>query len=400
MAGSTAFLFQDTTGVYDITPYVRRFVYRNSLLTGFARWTLFITATEWGWWKDIMIGNGLRFSLKIKHVADEFSTETEWLNLVVDTSAGVFHKTQMQGKVVGGGIELNMMEKTRRRAFVDQPISSIFQRIASGYQLVPEIDTSTGIQNWYQANQSDWDFLQELFDYFLSSTSGRGDVFFNVDNQTLYVKSINFAKPAVRQYAFTMGRQNDMSVSAQYKYYGGQVSRKGGLVIEARGFDRDTGLSVIYKATPILNPAPVLKDKFPKETSMVCRAYSVPTSNYNLVRARALREQAKFGMRYYGISILVLNELTIKLRDMMEVSIKDTKGDGAPQEGRYGVFGYKIDVDAGNIKTAVTGYRRESTAGPEYAVGPNVSQVPGGVDRQPSKVGRDSIVLTATSLGD
>ena len=103
-------LVQTEKGVVDLTPHVKRFVYKNSLFVGAARWFLEFSTPLWDYWSDILVGNNLFLNVKVRHVRDEYTTETPWLGLVVDSSFGEVKGVNLTGSVSGGGAELKMME--------------------------------------------------------------------------------------------------------------------------------------------------------------------------------------------------------------------------------------------------------------------------------------------------
>ena len=370
MAGSGQLLLLTEKGIEDLTPFVRRFVYKNSLLRGHTRWRLYFDTSQWDFWKNFMIGNGLQFQVKVTGQKDGNISDTGWLSLVVDLSDGDLRGTYMKGRIEGGGIELNMMLQDKRRAFYQTTASSVVKQIAALYQLVPDIQTTSILDNWWQANQTDWNFLQELMSDYVPSQNNRGDAYLNIEKRKLTIKPINFAAPSVRQYDLT--EDDDRVFRVRFRYYGGQVARRG-IVVEARGFNRATGLPAFYLASPITAPNAALADKLPQAIASQKKVVVCGTGNLNTLRAVALREQAKHTPRYYGMAMRVLNDLTIQLRDMVEISAKDADGAGAFTEGRYAVYEYQLSYSPERIVTTVVGYRQESYAGPQPATGAPVS---------------------------
>jgi hypothetical protein len=371
VATSGTILLQDTTGIQDLTPYVSKFVYKNSVLLGHSRWKLFFNTSDWAFWKDLMIGNGLRFSIKVIGEKNGSKSETDWLNLVVDFSDGGLRSTQMKGFIEGGGAELTMMEEEKRKAYANTTASQIFQLVAAQYSLIPDVGSSSFVDTWYQANQTDWNFLQEVIDDYVSAQDNRGDAYLNIDGQNLVVKPINFALPSTRKYDLT--QSDDRVTKVQFKYYGGQVTRSG-IVVEARGFDRGTGLAVSFSASPVTAPSAALADKLPETLTGKKKVILTSSSSLEYVRIQALRAQAKYGNRYYGMAVRAANDLTVKLREMFEISMQDGQGSGAFTEGRYGIYEYIIDYRPTRIETNIIGYRREAYTGPQVAVGAPASQ--------------------------
>ena len=165
MAGKGQFLLQTPTGIQDVTPQVTRFVYRRSLWGGCVRWKLWFASGNWNAWKDIVIGNGLVLSAKIKSSFGSVTTESDWLKLVVDSSAESIQGMFVRGSIVGGSADLKMKEQQKRRSFPQATAAQVIQRIATEYQLIPDVGASSGIRDWWQTNQTDWEMLQEAMDY-------------------------------------------------------------------------------------------------------------------------------------------------------------------------------------------------------------------------------------------
>jgi hypothetical protein len=399
MSSNGTVLVQTEQGVKDLTPYVRRLIFKNSLLTGHTSWALSFTSPDWDFWDKFMVGKGLTYNLKIRSVREGKPSETGWLGLVVDDSNAKVKRKKMQGTVRGGGKELGMMDRARRRAFPSSSASQVIRRIALEHSLTPNLGDSGATHTWYQANQTDWEMLQEVMGYFVASSDNRGDAYLNIDGLNLTVKPINFAKPSVRKYDLSNLRRDDRIDSFETHFYGGQVDRGGGIVVEARGFDASLGQAVTFTANPLTSGQPALANKLPQSFANKSIVVLEPHAEVQFVRARALREQARMGSRYYGISINVLNDLEIKLRDMIEVTLKDRRGRSSKFAGRYGVHEYVIDYSRRRIVTSVVCYRREASVGKAPAVGANVS-ASSGVDKQRSNAsGRSVTTVTAVPLG-
>ena len=369
----------------DITPLVSRFVYKNSLLTGRVQWKLFFKAGNWDFWTNFLIGNGSLFSVRLESSRKGKKSETEWLDLTVDGSRGLIRSTGLRGVIHGGGAEIKMSYKAKRRAFSKTTVSSVIQRIAGEYALVSDVAADVVTSNWYQTNQSDWDFIRELMQYYLPAQNVRGDVYLNIDGRQLTVKPINFSSPATRQYDLTEG--DDRVLKAPFRYYGGSVARKG-LVVEARGFDRATGLPITFTASPSSTVGFALASKLPQAIADKRTVLVTPHSYTTLVQALAMRTQAQISNRYYGLSLTVLNDLTVKLRDMVELSLQDATGTASFIEGRYGVYEYIFDYSPQSVVTKVIIYRRDSFAGAQAATSSlggqlaNASQTLGGLRHQ------------------
>jgi hypothetical protein len=392
---SASIWLQDGANVVDITPVVSRFVYKSSLIKGYVQWRMKFRVFNWDFWKNFMIGNSLRFAVKIRDEWNGRSRETNWLPLVVDLSGSDLQSTRIDANVTGGGTELLMMNEEKRRSFPRMTASQVIQRVATDYVLKPNIRASTATKTWYQSNQTDWDLLQEVLTDYVAF-DGRGDSFLNIEGTNLIVQAINYAAPVKRFYDLTAPNRHKRVPKVSVRYYGGQVARKGGLIVEARGFDRSTGLPVTFTANPIVDNVAALKEKLPKKITAAKRVVITGRSDLRFVRARALREQAKYSIRYYGVAIKVLGELQIKLRDMISISVKDSDGKGSPNEGKYGVFEYTIDYALGRTQTTVVGYRREASVGPATSVGTPAMQ-PVGTDTDLSS-GTPQRVTVKTSV--
>ena len=394
--GSGKIQLQTDKGIEDLTPYVRKFVYKNSLLTGHARWKLWYDTSQWDFWKNFMIGNGLRFTVRFTGQRDGKVSESPWLNLVVDQSKGDLQSTYLQGLIEGGGPELAMMNFGRRRAYVNVTASQVLQRIAVDHALQPDIAASSDIDFWYQTNEPDWTFMQEILKDYVPSANNRGDAYLNVSEQSFSVKAINFAAPSVRKFDLTQG--DDRIPKVKYRYYGGQVARRG-VVVEARGFDRDTGLAVVFTASPQSTPGAALADKAPQRTTDKKKVVVLASGSLGVIRNCAVRTQAKYSQRYFGVEISVLNDFTMRLRDMVEISMKDSEGNGAFTEGRYGVYEYLMVYSTSKIYTKVVGYRQEAYTGPVPATGAPVSRSSGADPYRLGSKTRQPTLVTAVPLG-
>lgn len=392
MASSGKILLLDDTGPKDVTPFVDRFLFKESLLDGHATWRLWFKASSWEFWADLMVGKGLLLTVNVTGKKDGRTTETGWLPLTVDASEGGVEGTRLRGSIVGGGPELKMCVEEKRKAYAMMPASTVLAQIAALYQLAPTVGQTSDLRNWYQANQTDWEFLQEVMSFYVASSDNRGDAYLYVGPNTLDVGAINYAKPSVRQYDLTA--DDDRVTRAKFRYYGGQVDRRGGAVVEARGYDNRTGLEVFFLASPVTAPSPALANKLPKPLASRKRIFVTPWDSPSVVRAQAIREQARFSLRYFGVSVKALNDLTVKLKDMFEISMRDEKGYGSANAGRYGVFERVIEYSAGNISTTVVGFRRESYVGEQPAVGAPVSMSSGADTQRTASAGN----LTTTTV--
>lgn len=391
-------LVRTVDGVEDMTPYVSRFVYRSSLLLGRTLWSMEFDSPIWDFWKDMMQGNPVVFDAKIQTSRTPNNREeSPWLTLKVDQAKARIKTGSIAGTMVGGGNELAMMVEAKRRAFMQLPISSVIQQIASLYGLTPVVDASSLVSDWYQTNQSDWDFLQELMAYYIPSASNRGDAYLNVEGTNLTVKAIEYANPAVRLYDLTSG-EDDRPIQVDAQYYGGQVDRRGGIVTEVRGFDKATGLPVTWTVSPATSSQPALAPKLPKSITNRKQVVIDPHSSLDFIKARALREQARHGTRYYGIAIQLIDDLTIRLRDMIEISMADDEGEESPYHGRYGVHEYTFDYNKSGVTVNVIGYRKEAYEGEQVAIGADLSRSTG-TDMQQTQSGREPIKKVAVPIG-
>lgn len=369
-------LLQTESGIEDLTAYVSRFVFKSSLLLGRTVWSMKFASPLWDFWQQFMVGKGLTFNVKLQASRNDTESESPWLALAVDQSKAMLRPGKIYGTVSGGGGELQMMVQAKRKAYFNQTPTSVIQQIATSYALNPSVDATSLTKNWYQANKSDWEFLQEIMDYFIPSTTNRGDAFLNVEGMNLTVKPIEFAKPAVRKYDFSSG-DDDRVVKVGVRYYGGQVDRKGGIVTEVRGFDETKGLPVTWTVSPATSSQPALASKLPKRITTNNRVVLDPHPSLDFIKARALREQARNGTRNFGIAIKVINDLTINLRDMIEISAADDDGVESPYRGRYGVYEYTFDYRRGGVDTTVVGFRKESYEGEQQATGADLSRSSG-----------------------
>jgi hypothetical protein len=389
-------MLQDSLGIHDITPQVVKFVYTNSLIAGHTRWKLWFDTAQWAAWNDLLVGNGFRFSLKVRSEKDKAVSESDWLNLVVDLSAGDLVSTRFKGIIEGGGAELKMMEEEKRKAYVNTTASRIISQIAALYGLTPDVGSSSVVASWYQANQTDWDMLQEVLQAYVPSANNRGDSYLNIEGTTLKVAPINYALPSVRKYDLT--QSDDRTPRVTFRYYGGQVSRKG-VIVEGRGFDRSTGMPLKFTSTPMTAQSSALADKIPVSLTNKKKVLISSWGRLDLIQAQVMREQAKYSQRFFGIAIQALNDLTVKLRDMVEISMKDSAGSGAPTEGRYGVFETRLVYSPQRIYSTIIGYRQESYTGPQTAIGAPVS-TSSGVDNYRSGAGVDqTTTLKSVPLG-
>lgn len=150
---------------------------------------------------------------------------------------------------------------------------------------------------------------------------------------------------------------------------------------------------------PITAGKPALAPRLPKSYAGKKRIVLDPSTDLASLRAKALREQARFAGRYFGVSVTVLNDLTVALREMFEISAKDQDGVALSMGGRYGVHAYRIEYVPREIRTRVIGFRQESYEGDAFAVGANVSQSTG-MDKQKAQGGgQAATTLSAVPLG-
>jgi len=142
-----------------------------------------------------------------------------------------------------------------------------------------------------------------------------------------------------------------------------------------------------------------LADKLPQSLAQKKIVIVCGSGNLDVVRSVAIRAQARNSSRYYGIAIKALNDITIKLRDMMEISAKDISGSGSFVEGRYAVYEYQLSYTLQKISTTMIGYRQESYVGPQQATGAPASQSMGTDLYKTGQGGLQPVTKQAVPLG-
>lgn len=364
-------ILDPTTGAKDATPLVESFSILHSALRHGRQWEIVFADSDWAFWEPYVSGQD---PLQVRLTFSKSATPetTGWLTLYVDVSESDFSRQYLHGTIRGGDALLNTAIKQETRAYPLATVDTMVSRIAAQHGFVADTVKMEGQRTWYQLYETDFAFLKYLLNY-TATASGRGDVWFWFDNGTLHYKPFDFKAPSKDKYL--LGGVDDRVAHAPVSFYGGQVDREGGRRVGVYTFDVTKNQGFYFEVGATSAGGPALSTYVPRLPSGGFFSENIAAADLALVRAAARAQWAKYGMRYFGITLKTKGALSVSVGDMIEVDfLKEVPAKGAFVRGRYPVFEveHKYTKDK-RFTTNITGYRRESEAGQQAAGGANVS---------------------------
>lgn len=363
----------------DITPFVRRFVWTDSMLDGGFTWSLHLTTDFWEEWNDVILGaEDVRFRLKFQAGQE---TTTDWRTAVSDSARIAYRSTAMTFEVPGADKRLDLLQKERTRAWPNSSVSDLVQAIGAEYGLDVMAEATTGRHDRWQAREFDWTYLRRSVEESASS-KGRGDMYLWLDEGTLRLDVPQLQRGSDRRHDMSeVENRVDRIVLA---YHGREIDRAGGATLVGIGFDFDTKSDLVFTLNgQRAETHPALARRVPRDPADGLRVIPVQEHTAALVEEATRGHWGRFGPRYFSLRLDSRPDLALRPGMVMELQGNLGAQQETPFLGRFAVLevqhilaaGMKRSRGSGGLQTTAVCYRREAFAGREEPTGTSVSNV-------------------------
>jgi len=366
----------DAAEVRDITPYLKKLVWVESLIRGGFFWELSLAVNVWREWNDIILGRDSKtFQIRLTSQEGGRESSTEWRTAVVDSSDVVFRGEAILTNIRGGDRRLNMLQETRHRAWPQSTVAEIIRTIAPSYNLNARADdTPNRIDRW-QINETDWEFMHRLV-FEEASVSGRGDLFLWLDEDLLRLSAPPLSAPSARRHDMDIVENRVDRIRMTYQ--GRRVDRAGGATLQAVGFDFGAKVGVGFTMDgPAAQTQPALAGRVPRDPGGARRVMPVTYSTPGTVESRARGRWSRFAPRYFGVAVDTRPDLALRAGQILEVQASLGRDQDTPFLGRFLALEVQHEMsyagsredglrpDGGSILTSAVCYRREAYVGEE-----------------------------------
>jgi len=360
----------------DITPFVKRFVWRQSMIAGGFSWEMRFATTQWNEWNALLMGRErprVQFRLRSDE-SDQQPQATEWRTVITDMSRASFSQDiSMIGEIRGADRRLELAQETRCRVFDTQLASSVFSRIASEYGLDTDIEPTSVADTFTQAHKNDWTFMRGLArDHVVQSK--RGDCYLWLDENILKFQTVELSDQSDRSYdiATLENRVNGYAAT----YYGRRADRRGAARLQGIGFDFVTKKPVVFTMDPgAAQTHPSLAQRVPRRMADGLRVFPVIESTPGLVEAETRARWGRVAPRYLSLAIETRPDLTVRVGKIMSVESNLGERRETPFLGRYAILEVEHVYEDGAISTKLIGYRREAHEGEAQPTGSSADNV-------------------------
>lgn len=367
----------------DITPFVKRFVWVESMIRGGFFWEATVTANVWREWNDIILGRDDRpFQLRVTNQTNGVEASTEWRTAVVDSSDTMFRGQSIITTVRGGDRRLDMRQHVRHRAWPESTVSEIVRTLAADYDLRARVDETPNRYDRWQVGETDWDFLQRVV-YGEATIGGRGDLFLWIDESEMQLRAPLLQAQSARRHDMDLVENRVDTITLGYM--GRRVDRAGGATVQAVGFDFDTKQDITFEmgaAAAVTQPS--LAGRVPRDPDGARVVLPVTKSSRGSVEGRARGRWGRFGPRYFSVRVNTRPDLALRPGQILEVQASLGRDQDTPFLGRFLVLevqhaldyaGQQNRGDGGSIITSAICYRREAFQGEDEPSGASAENV-------------------------
>jgi hypothetical protein len=368
----------------DVTPWLSKFVWIDSLIDGGFSWEIQLASEFWEEWYRFMLGQTVAMFRLVSYHGD-IPTTTDWLLGIVDGSTSSYQGTRLVFIVWGADRRLELQQKTRTRAWPNASTSDVVRAIGSEYGVVVMAGDTEDRRDRWQIHRTDWDYLYNL----ANSTEfpdGRGDVFLWMHNNFLLLGTPTLQQQSARRYDLSMFEDRLIRMTSTYS--GRKVDRLGGATLHGVGYNFQAKTAVEYSMDlPATVPYPALAKFVPRMQFSGFRYVPVAEFRPDLVKSKVSGEWGHIASRYFSMRVDVRGDVLAIPGSTMDVLIGRGEGMGSPVGGRYMVLEVQHVLTApslnkpnsGGLVTTLVGFRRESELGEEIPAGAFVA-VTGSVD--------------------
>lgn len=346
----------------DITPFVRRFRWTESLIAGGWSWSMSFATEQWPEWDTLLVGRErptVHFRLKSQEAGDEFSTE--WKRAYVEDSREAFRGATMLANVRGGDKRLEMRQKARTRTHRDASVADVCRRIAAEYDLTPDVDDTTARRDRFQLREDDWGFMRRLLSE-TSLASGRGDAFLWLDETTLRLHAPELAALSARRHdlAEVENRVDRVSIG----YAGRRVDRLGGASQRVVGFDLAKKAPLVFDlGAEEAQTMPALARRVPRDPADGLRVYALAEEGSAFVEGACRGQWGRVAPRYFAMRLDTRPDLSLRPGAIIEVQANLDLRRESPFFGRFAVLEVQQHVEKSALRTVAICYRREAFEG-------------------------------------
>ena len=397
LSGSGGIDMRVGQSVTDVTPFVRRFVWNESLIQGGWSWSMHFNTEDWSEWTPLLLGRDApAYRFRLKSQEGDLEITTDWKQAFVDGSREVFRGESMISLVHGQDARLTLRQKARTRAWPQTSVSDVFERVANEYGLAPAIDTSAPTRDRWQVREDDWSFMRRLLRH-TSTDSGRGDVYLWLDEQTLRFGAPVLTVPSARRHDLSEVENRVDRVSVNYS--GRLVDRLGGATMRTVAYDLDNAKAKTFKVNPAeASTLPALARKVPRDPADGLRVIHTTEEALGFAESDARAAWGRAAPRYFTLRLDTRPDLTLRPGQLVEVQVNLDSRHDSPFLGRFVVLEITHVVARSAIKTTALCFRREAFAGDADPTGSSAAQA-GTRDRYRfGQQNRPSVVLQAVNL--
>lgn len=316
----------------DITGKVRRFSIKTSLITGCTNWEILLYGENISSEEFLMLDRGVK-QFRMTETDGKRETTTDWKLLSVSECSMHYEGSVPFVCVKGSDVSYLLRQKSRFRAFVNRSafdvMSSILAEYGIGLNALPFLSFDT----WYQTGITDWDLLEIIQSETLSS-AGQQNIFYSFDGFTMTAKEIDYSKQSTRE--LIIGDRDDRVIATTFSFFGREVDAIGGDTQISSGFSLQSKKLLPFITTENMMPAiaPYLHSR-PTSSN----AYKlIGRFDVDKVKNASLFEWMNNAAKYYSVRVQLIADLSIKVRDIIDLKIFDGLGGESAFAGKYAVY--------------------------------------------------------------
>ena len=362
--------------VFPVTPFVRRFVWCESLLQGGYSWQVWFKSAAWADWNDLLLGrdkSSFQFRLSTSEGVGE-DISTEWRTSLPDSSRAMFKGQTLLGYVEGGDKRLDLMQEHRVRSWDNLYVSDVVNILAREHGLTPVVETSSHQHTQLlQIHETDWEFLRRVV-YEEASQSGRGDFYLWMDEDELHLGAPQLQRSSDRRHDMDVVENRVERILLTYAGRG--IDRLGGATLNGIGFDFDAKVGITFSMDlQASSTQPSLAGKVPRAQSGGLRLHPVSEDDSQGVEANTRGRWGRLAPRYFGLRVDSRPDISLRPGRILELQATLGEDQETPFLGRFVVLEVQHEMVGGAISTTAVCYRREAFAWDEAPSGSRAENV-------------------------
>jgi len=359
------------TEALDITPFVDRFTWVESMIAGGFSWDLRIKAEQWAEWDRLMFGRDEpRYQFRLRVQGNANADTTEWRTAITDKSrAGFSQDVSMRAQITGADMRLLMAQQPRTRVWPSMRVSDVLSRIAGEHGLNAAVERSASQDTHSQLRMNDWAFARKLCRV-ATVESGRCDSYLWLDEDTLRFGSPQLTDVSARRYDMSVSEDRVEDYTAAY--FGREADRQGAARLRGVGFDWGSKKGVTFTmGTSQAQTQPSLASRVPRRMEDGMRVYSVFREETDVVEERVRSRWGRVAPRYLSLRVNTRPDLTVRPNEIISMEANLDVRRETPFMGRYVVLEVQHTFEKQSITTSMICYRREAQEGEAQPTGSN-----------------------------